>query len=95
MRKAVESQGNCAGIVLAMICFCAGIAFFFIIPVIGWICGPLICLGALFMGGKTCHVWKCRSCCSVVNRSSGSAGIGWLLLAVGIMVYFAWPYLFK
>jgi hypothetical protein len=69
MNKTVVSSGNCSGIVLALIAFCVGIIIAFAIPVIGWVIGPLICIGALFMGGKRNKVWKCAQCSSVINRA--------------------------
>ena len=69
MQMTAISSGNCAGIVVALICLAAGIFIFFAIPVIGWVIGPVICVGALFMGGKKSKVWKCRACGSVVPRA--------------------------
>lgn len=69
MQKKTISSGNCSGIVVAMIVFCVGILLTVMIPVVGWVLGPLVCIGALFMGGKRSRVWKCRSCGSVVQRA--------------------------
>lgn len=69
MRKTVVSSGNCAGIVVALIVFAVGIIIAVAIPVIGWVIGPLICIGALFMGGKRQKVWKCTQCSAVANRA--------------------------
>lgn len=69
MKKTVVSSGNCAGIVIALMVFCVGVVIFLSIPVIGWIAGPIICIGALFMGGKRSNVWKCTKCGCVVNRA--------------------------
>lgn len=69
MDKTVVSSGNCSGIVVALIVFCVGIIIFFAIPFIGWVLGPIISLGALFMGGKRTKVWKCSECGIVVNRA--------------------------
>ena len=69
MHKTVVSSGNCAGVVVALIVLAAGIFIVVAIPVIGWIIGPIICIGALFMGGKRQKVWKCTKCGSVVNRA--------------------------
>jgi hypothetical protein len=62
MRKTVISSGNCSGIAVALIVFCAGIMLTLLLPVVGWVCGPIISLAALFMGGKRQAVWKCRDC---------------------------------
>jgi DNA-directed RNA polymerase subunit M/transcription elongation factor TFIIS len=69
MKKTVISSGNCAGLGAALIVFCLGIVIAVIIPVIGWIIGPIICFGSLFMGGKRSKVWKCKKCGSFVNRA--------------------------
>jgi hypothetical protein len=69
MKKTEISKGNCAGIVVALIVICVGIVIFFIIPVIGWVVGPAICIGALFMGGTKNKVWRCVNCGSIVNRA--------------------------
>ena len=68
MQKSVVSSGNCSGIVVALIVFCIGIVIFFVIPLVGWVIGPLVCIGALFMGGKRRNVWKCKACGIVVDR---------------------------
>lgn len=90
MTKTVVSSGNCSGLVLALIAFCVGILIFFALPIIGWVLGPIICLGALFMGGKRSKVWKCIECGSVVNRENTSAGLSGIIMAalvIGIVVY--------
>lgn len=69
MKKTVVSSGNCAGIVFALIVFCIGIVIAIMIPVVGWVLGPIICIGALFIGGKRSKVWKCTKCGSVVSRA--------------------------
>ncbi|MCK9523850.1 MAG: hypothetical protein M0R76_12540 [Proteobacteria bacterium] len=69
MRKEVISSGNCLGIVLALIVFSIGVAVTIGLPVFGWFIGPLICIGALFMGGKRTKVWKCIRCGSIVDRN--------------------------
>jgi hypothetical protein len=85
MKKTVESSGNCGGLVIALICFCAGVIIFFAIPMLGWVLGPVICLGALFMGGHSTKVWKCTECDSVVNRSDSNSGFGCLFLVLLII----------
>jgi hypothetical protein len=62
MRKTVLSSGHCSGLAVALIVFCTGIIIFFILPVVGWVVGPIISLLALFMGGKRQRVWRCRNC---------------------------------
>ena len=68
MVRKVKSSGNCLGIALALIIFVVGIVIFFMIPVIGWVIGPLICLCALFIGGKRSKVWQCVRCKAVAAR---------------------------
>lgn len=62
MVRGSHSSGNAAGIAGALLVFCAGVIVFFIIPLLGWVIGPILCLLALFMGGKTTKVWKCKPC---------------------------------
>ena len=69
MRMRTISSGNCGGIALASITFCAGVILFFIVPIIGWVLGPVICLCALFMGGRRRKVWKCDRCGYVFDRA--------------------------
>jgi len=69
MSKTVISSGNCSGIMIAMIVFTVGIIITFAIPLIGWVIGPVICIGSLFMGGESRKVWKCTNCGSIVNRA--------------------------
>jgi len=69
MVKKTISSGNCSGLVLALIVFCVGVVISIMIPVIGWVIGPVICIGSLFMGGKRNKVWRCKKCGSIVNRS--------------------------
>jgi len=69
MKRTVVSSGNCAGIVFALIVFCIGILIFAIIPLFGWVIGPIVSIGALFMGGSRSKVWKCANCGSIGNRA--------------------------
>ena len=62
MRKAKVSSGNFVGIVLALIVFVVGLAVMILIPILGWVFGPLFMLLALSMGGKRSKVWRCKSC---------------------------------
>lgn len=69
MRKTVISSGNCAGIIVALLVFCAGILIAALLGPFGWIIGPIVCIGALFLGGKRSKVWKCVKCGSIVSRA--------------------------
>jgi hypothetical protein len=69
MWRTTLSSGNCSGLILAVILILTGIAVFVLIPCFGWIIGPLVCLLALFMGGKRRKVWKCGSCGSIFDRA--------------------------
>lgn len=69
MKKTVVSNGNCAGITIALVVFFVGLAIIFMFPVIGWILGPVIMIGALFMGGKRRKVWKCTQCGAINDRA--------------------------
>lgn len=69
MKKKTISSGNCAGLLLALVVFCVGVAITVAFMPFGLIVGPLLCLFALFMGGKRSKVWKCVKCGSIVNRA--------------------------
>lgn len=60
--KDVRSSGNAGGLAMALLVLCLGVLVFVLVPVVGWVAGPVICLLALFMGGKREKVWRCRSC---------------------------------
>ena len=68
MRKATKSSGNFVGFVLALIVVVAGLAITILIPVLGWVLGPLRMLLSLGMGGKRSKVWRCKSCKVIVPR---------------------------
>jgi len=69
MKKTRISSGNCAGITLALVVLCIGLVVTFAFFPFGLLVGPLMCLFALFMGGKRSKVWKCVKCGSIVNRA--------------------------
>lgn len=62
MMRSTHSSGNAAGLAGALIVLAIGLVVLILIPVIGWVLGPLIMLAALGMGGKRQKVWKCRPC---------------------------------
>lgn len=73
MKKKTVSQGNFLGIIWALILFCFGalVALFLWWTVIGLIVGLLMCLYALFSGGKRKKVLKCKGCGYAVDRTQG------------------------
>jgi hypothetical protein len=73
MVKRTISSGNRDGILVALIVIAVGIALIMLVGpfsvgsflFFGWINGGLLCLVALFLGGKggkRREVWKCRRC---------------------------------
>ena len=68
MRKATTSSGNFVGIVLALIVFVVGLAITILIPLLGWIVGPILMLLALGLGGKRSKAWRCKPCHVVIAR---------------------------
>jgi hypothetical protein len=52
MKKKRISKGNCGGIALALIVLTVGIVITILIPVIGWVIGPILILLSLGMGGN-------------------------------------------
>lgn len=69
MTKTIISSGNCAGLTVALLVFCAGVFITAVLGPLGWVVGPIICIGALFLGGKRSKCLKCASCGSVVSRA--------------------------
>ncbi len=69
MVKTIISSGNCTGILLALVVLGVGITLTFVVPICGWIIGPLLCLVALGMGGKRRKVWKCEECNVILERA--------------------------
>lgn len=69
MKKKIISSGNCVGILLALIVLFSGLAVTILIPVVGWVIGPLMILLALFMGGKRQKIWRCANCRAFVPRA--------------------------
>lgn len=68
MRKSTTSSGNFVGIVLALVVFVVGVSVTLLIPILGWLLGPLLMLLALGMGGKRSKVWRCKSCAVALAR---------------------------
>jgi len=67
LKAKVKSTGNVKGCLLALILLFTGLMIC-CIPIFGWIIGPLICIYALFTGGKRRKVWVCTNCHSVFDR---------------------------
>ncbi|MCH8852440.1 MAG: hypothetical protein IID41_07255 [Planctomycetes bacterium] len=61
MSKATVSKGFGRNFVLFLVLFAVGVAVFVLIPVFGWLAGPLICLASPFVGGSS-KVWRCKQC---------------------------------
>lgn len=68
MVKKTQSSGNFVGLIAALIVLTLGIAVFILIPIIGWVLGPLMILLSLGMGGKRTKVWRCASCKVAIPR---------------------------
>lgn len=66
MKRSKYSTGNAAGIAGAIIVLLIGIAL--TMTIIGAIAGIPLIICALFMGGKTQKVWKCKSCKHIEKR---------------------------
>jgi hypothetical protein len=65
----IAAGGGCVGWMGAALVLLAGVAVFFLIPVVGWIAGPIICLFAFFVGwSQRSKVWRCGKCGVVLGR---------------------------
>lgn len=89
MVKRTISSGNCLGLLVALTVLVVGITLIVAIPVIGWILGALLCLIALFIGGKRKKVWKCSRCGYFFERANESGYAVWIV-AVIITIAGAW-----
>ncbi|PQO33170.1 hypothetical protein C5Y96_09935 [Blastopirellula marina] len=69
MRRHSKGRGVIMGLLCALMVFCIGVAVFLLIPVIGWIAGPIICIYALGMGSNRKSFWKCKQCNSTIDRT--------------------------
>ena len=74
MKKKTLSSGNAVGIAMALLVFALGVflslvfTFIWVFP-FGCFFGPLLCIVALFMGGKRSKVYRCTRCGIVVPRA--------------------------
>jgi hypothetical protein len=68
-KKSNYSGGGCAGGTVGLLVFVVGVVITLSIPVLGWVIGPLICIGALFVAnGKKNKVWQCTVCSAIIPR---------------------------
>jgi len=62
MQKKSVGEGGVLHLFGALLIFLFGVIVFLLIPIIGWIVGPCICLVAILAGNKSRIVYRCRSC---------------------------------
>ena len=67
MKPKTIHRGNCAGLLMGAMLVVAGL-FFLLIPVLGWIAGPIVIIFGLFCGGTSSKVWMCPRCRTYLNR---------------------------
>ena len=68
MRKTTISKGFARNVVLFLLLFCAGVLITILIPVCGWIAGPIIIIASPFAGGSR-RVWRCDHCRATIDRA--------------------------
>lgn len=68
MQRATAKRNEAAGCVLAILVFLAGVVIFFLIPVIGWVAGALLCIFAILIPFHSDRVWRCTDCRAIVPR---------------------------
>ena len=66
-RRKIAPSGATQIVTLLMILF--GLAVTILIPILGWVCGPLIILIALVIDGKRRKVLQCRKCRAVIAET--------------------------
>ena len=68
MRKKTITSGSMSGCLLGVGMILVGVCMFILIPVIGWVLGPVVVLVGMAAGGKRRKVWRCRKCGAVIDR---------------------------
>ena len=66
-RRKIAPSGGTQIVTLLMILF--GITITILIPILGWIAGPMIILVALLIDGKRRKVLQCRDCRAVIAET--------------------------
>jgi hypothetical protein len=69
MKRASKGRGNVWGLLCALMMFAIGLVITILIPLLGWVVGPIICLYALTMGGNKKSFWRCVDCGSTIDRN--------------------------
>jgi len=57
--KTIKKSRGCTS---GMIIFAMGVAITIVIPIVGWVLGPLICISVLLDGGEETKIIYCKKC---------------------------------
>ena len=68
MLKATAKRNEAVGCAVALIVFVIGVVVFLVLPVLGWVAGPVLCLLAFFIALRSEKVWRCTECRAIVPR---------------------------
>lgn len=69
MVKAKVNETGCVmALAIALILIAAGVLIFVMIPIAGWIIGPVVIICGLFYGGRKSKVWRCENCRAIIAR---------------------------
>ena len=68
MRRAKVKRNQAAGCALAIIVFILGVVIFFLIPILGWVGGPILCIVAVLIADHRDRVWRCTECRAIVPK---------------------------
>jgi len=66
VRKKCAPSGSTQVVTLLMVLF--GVAVTILIPILGWIAGPIIILVALLIDGKRRKILQCTNCRAVIAQ---------------------------
>ena len=68
MKKAKTKRNEAAGCAVALTVFIIGVVLFVLIPILGWLVGPLLCFVAILSVSHRDKVWRCTDCRTIVPR---------------------------
>ena len=68
MRREKVERHEAAGCFVALTVFVIGVVVFVLIPILGWLVGPILCLVAILSVGHHSKVWRCSECRAILPR---------------------------
>ena len=68
MLKAMPNRIEAVACALALIVFVVGVVLFLVLPVLGWVAGPVLCILAFPIALRSEKVCRCTECRAIVPR---------------------------